>query len=35
MAFDCFYSEGVQDLMIKTIREFTHEEFLAAKRAGA
>ena len=33
IAFECFYSAGVRDLMIKTIRKFTYEEFLAAKRA--
>ena len=33
IVFECFYSAGVFDLKVKTIREFTHEEFLAAKQA--
>ena len=32
-SFECFYSVGVQDLMIKTIRKLACEEFLAAKHA--
>ena len=33
ISFECFYSAGVQDLMIKTIQKLACEEFLAAKRA--
>ena len=33
ISFECFYSAGVQDLMIKTIRKLACEEFLAAKHA--
>lgn len=34
ISFECFYSVGVQDLLIKTIWElFTHKEFFSAKHA--
>ena len=35
MAFECFYSAGVQDLMIKTIREFYSRGVFSSKACKA